>query len=72
MTSKEVLQKIIEAATEPLDLGQVLDCLEDVQLLKELGITDADTDAIEDAAVIIIKKIRTYSRDEMMRGEWIA
>ena len=72
MTSKEVLQKIIDAATEPLDLGQVLECLEDGQLLQELGITDADADAVEDAAGIIIKKIRIYSRDEMMRMEWVA
>jgi len=72
MTSKDILQKIIDAAIEPLDLGQVLDCLEDGQLLTELGITGADTDAVEDAAGIIIKKISIYSENEMMRMEWIA
>ena len=72
MTSKEVLQKIIDAATEPLDLGQVFDCLEDGQLLKELGITDDDTEAVEDADAIIDKKIRIYSENEMMRMEWVA
>ena len=66
---KETLSKIISASTETPTLGELLNVLEDGETLKHIGITD--TNLVEDIHGFIYKKIKIYSKNELMRMDWI-